>query len=70
MRGEALADSAYINADHFIAARERHSIDLAGPGRRNLGWQNRTEGAFGLTDPAMDRDRWAAYCPEGKKSAG
>ncbi len=65
-----LVDSAYVSADHLIAARERHGIDLVGPGRRNLSWQSRAEHAFAAVDFAVDRDKRMARCPEGKESAG
>jgi transposase len=67
---EHLVDSAYVSAEHLIAARERHGIDLVGPGRRNLSWQSRDEGAFGAADFAVDWDGRAVRCPEGKVSAG
>jgi hypothetical protein len=67
---EHLVDSAYVSAEHLIAARERHGIDLVGPGRRNLSWQSRDEGAFGAADFAMDWDGRAVRCPEGRVSAG
>jgi transposase len=67
---EHLVDSAYVGADHLIAARERHGIDLVGPGRRNPSWQSRDEAAFGLADFAVDWDRGVARCPEGKESRG
>jgi transposase len=66
---EHLVDSAYVSAEHLIAARERHGIDLVGPGRRNLSWQSRDEGAFGAADFAVDWDGRAVRCPEGKVSA-
>src|SRR5918998_5566182 len=66
---EHLVDSAYVSAEHLIAARERHGIDLVGPGRRNLSWQSRAEGAFSAADFAVDWDGRAVRCPEGKASA-
>lgn len=63
-----LVDSAYVSADLFIAAREKHGIDLVGPGRRALGWQSLTEGAFSPADFALDWSRQIARCPEGKES--
>jgi transposase len=67
---EHLVDSAYVSADHLTAARERYGIDLVGPGRPNLSWQNRAEGAFGAADFAVDWDGRVVRCPEGKVSAG
>ena len=67
---EHLVDAAYVSADHLIAARELHGIDLVGPGRRNLSWQTTAEGAFSLADFAVDWERKVARCPEGKESIG
>jgi transposase len=66
---EHLVDSAYVSAAHLIAARERHGIDLIGPGRRNLSWQSRSNGeAFTLNDFTVDWDRQVVRCPEGMES--
>jgi hypothetical protein len=65
---EHLVDSAYVSADHLIAARENHEIDLVGPGRRNLSWQAKAAEAFSLDDFAIDWDRQVARCPEGAES--
>jgi hypothetical protein len=67
---EHLVDYAYISAAHLIAARERHGIDLAGSGRRNLSWQSRSGGdAFIPADFSVDWDRQVVRCPEGVESA-
>ena len=67
---EHLVDSAYVSAAHLIAARERHGIDLVGPGRRNLSWQSRSGGdAFTPADFSVDWDRQVVRCPEGVESA-
>jgi transposase len=65
---EHLVDSAYISADHLIAARERHNIDLVGPQRRNLTWQSMSDGAFDAADFAVDWDRQVVRCPESQES--
>lgn len=62
-------DSAYVSADHLIAARESHGIDLVGPGRRSLSWQTKAAGAFSLDDFVIDWNRQVARCPEGAESA-
>ena len=67
---EHLMDSAYVSADHFIAARAQHGIDLVGPSRRNMSWQGLAEDAFSAADFIVDWDRRRARCPEGKESAG
>ena len=35
---EHLVDAAYVSADHLVAARERHDIDLVGPARPDPSW--------------------------------
>jgi hypothetical protein len=67
---EHLVDSAYLSADHLIAARESYGFGLVGPGRRNLSWQTKAAEAFNRDDFVIDRDRQVARCPEGKESAG
>ena len=65
-----LVDAGYVSAAHLVAARERHRIDLVGPARPQLGWQNRDEGAFGVADFAIDWGSRVVRCPEGRNSAG
>jgi len=67
---EHLADAGYVSAAHIVAARERHRIDLIGPARPDQSWQEREEGAFHVTDFAVDWDRRVVRCPEGKESVG
>ncbi len=67
---EHLVDSAYVSADHIIAAHRQHGIALVGPGRPDLSWQSHTEGAFTAADFTVGWDRQKARCPEGKDSAG
>ena len=67
---EHLVDSAYVSADHLVAARERHGIDLVGPGRPNLSWQSRSDGGrvHAPADFTVDWDRQVVRCPEGMES--
>ena len=66
---EHLVDSAYVSADHLIAAGTQHGIDLVGPGRQNLGWQSRSGGeAFTSADFTVAWERKVTRCPEGKES--
>jgi transposase len=65
-----LADTAYMSADLLTTARERYGIDLIGPQYAGRSWQGRTEGAFDITDFAVDWEGQVAHCPEGKQSVG
>src|SRR4051794_34980426 len=60
---EHLADSAYVSAAHIVAARERHGIELVGPGRPDQSWQKQEEGAFQTTDFVVDWENRRARCP-------
>src|SRR4051794_4727599 len=67
---EHLVDTGYVSAEHLMAARERYGIDLVGPARPGTSWQNRTAGAFGHMDFAVDWERRIVRCPEGRESTG
>ena len=66
---EHLVDAGYVSAGQLVAARERYDIDLIGPPRHDMSWQTRTEGAFSVTDFAIDWEQRQARCPEGHMSA-
>jgi transposase len=66
---EHLVDSAYVGAAQLVEARTQHGIDLIGPGRRDVSWQGRSDGAaFSRADFKVDWDRRVAICPEGKEA--
>lgn len=66
--GEHLADAAYVSAEHLVAAHEQYGIALIGPARPKQGWQTREEGAFDVTDFAVEWERQRVRCPEGHES--
>jgi transposase len=63
-----LVDAAYVSAEQLVSARARHGIDLVGPTRKDVSWQHRTEGAFGIETFAVDWESKQVRCPEGKPS--
>jgi transposase len=67
---EHLVDAAYVSAEHLVAARERHGIELIGPARPVQNWQTKEKDAFLSTDFAVDWDRRLVRCPEGRESTG
>jgi transposase len=67
--GEHLVDSAYVDAELLVRSREDHGIELVGPGRPDLAWQTRVEGAFTADRFEIDWEREQARCPQGKLSA-
>jgi transposase len=63
-----LVDSAYIEAGLLLSSREKHSIVLVGPTRRNASWQARMEGAYDHYQFDVDWDNERIRCPQGKIS--
>ncbi len=64
-----LADAAYIDAEVLISSQEQFGIDLVGPGRVDVSWQARVEGAYDRYCFEIDWDRKQVRCPQGKQSS-
>jgi hypothetical protein len=67
---EHLVDAAYVCAEHLVAARERHGIDLIEPARPIQNWQAKEKDAFIISDFVVDWERRRVRCPEGRESTG
>ena len=67
---EHLVDAAYVSAEHLVAARERHGIDLIGPARPVQNWQAKEKDAFIISDFVVNWERRRVRCPEGRESTG
>jgi hypothetical protein len=63
-----LVDAAYVSAEQLVGARDRHGIELVGPTRKDVSWQHRAEGAFGIAAFAVDWESKRVRCPEGRLS--
>lgn len=63
-----LVDAAYVDAEVLISSQEQCGIDLVGPGRADVSWQARLEGAYDRYRFEIDWDRKQALCPQGKRS--
>jgi transposase len=64
---EHFVDSAYVDAQLLIQAQEQ-GITLVGPTRPDVSWQARADGAFDLTQFAVDWQQHKVRCPQGKES--
>ncbi len=64
-----LVDAAYIDAEVLISSQEQFGIDLVGPGRADVSWQARVEGAYDRYRFEIDWDRKRVRCPQGKQSS-
>ncbi len=64
-----LVDAAYIDAEVLISSQEQYGIDLVGPGRADVSWQARVEGAYDRYRFEIDWDRKRVRCPQGKESS-
>jgi transposase len=67
--GEHLVDAGFVTAELLVDSRDGHGIRLVGPPRKDASWQNRTEGAYGVEDFAIDWERQQVRCPQGRLSA-
>ncbi len=65
---EHLADGAYLSSDLLVSSKQEYGVDLVGPVRLDKSWQARTEGAFDLSQFAIDWDEQVVTCPQGKSS--
>ena len=63
-----LVDSAYVDAEVLISSREQFGISLVGPGRPDISWQARTEGAYHRYCFAIDWEQKRVRCPQGNQS--
>jgi len=63
-----MADAGFVDADLLVKSALEHGIDLIGPVRPNVSWQNRTEGAYDISRFHIDWEAKKATCPEGKQS--
>ena len=66
--GEHLVDAGYLDADHLVASRQDHGVDLVGPPLGDTHWQARTAGAFDIGCFAIDWGARRVTCPQGHTS--
>ncbi len=64
-----LVDAGYVDADHIVAARETHSVELLGPAKSATGWQASDESGYTLDDFTVDWDNQRVTCPSGRTAA-
>ena len=67
--GEHLVDAGFVTAELLVSSRDERAIRLIGPPRKDASWQNRTEGAYGVEDFAIDWEGRQVRCPQGRISA-
>lgn len=60
-----LVDAGYIDADHLVAARETHRVELLGPAKSATGWQAAADDGYTLDDFTIDWDNKRVTCPNG-----
>jgi transposase len=67
--GEHLVDAGFVTAELLVSSRDERGIRLVGPPRKDASWQNRTEGAYGVEDFAIDWEGRRVRCPQDRLSA-
>jgi transposase len=60
-----LVDGGYVDAEVLVTSQEQYQVDLVGPAPVDPKWQARTDGAFDLTQFAIDWEAQIVTCPEG-----
>jgi transposase len=65
---EQLVDAGYVRAQNLIASQRDHQIDLVGPLPADHQWQARAKQGFALHEFAVDWERKAMTCPQGRQS--
>jgi hypothetical protein len=60
-----LVDAGYIDADHLVAARDIHGVELLGPAKSAIGWQTATRDGYTLDEFTIDWDNQRVTCPNG-----
>ena len=63
-----MVDAAYVDAEGLSSSREQFCISLVGPGRVDVSWQARTEGAYHRYRFAIDWEQKKVRCPQGNQS--
>ncbi|MFF0496369.1 IS1182 family transposase [Nocardia aobensis] len=63
-----LVDAGYVDAELLITAQQEHGVELLGPAKAAAGWQAASDGAYILSDFAIDWDNGQATCPQGTVS--
>jgi transposase len=66
---DTLIDAAFVTAELLVDGREEHGVRLIGPPREDANRQNRTEGAFGVEQFAIDWECEQVRCPQRHLSA-
>ncbi|MFH9662418.1 IS1182 family transposase [Streptomyces sp. NPDC017248] len=65
---EHLVDAGYVSAQHIIAARRDHRVDLVGPVVPGPSWQGRTSRSFPASAFTIDWENRKVTCPGDKTS--
>ena len=66
---EHRAEAASSDAELLVSSDKDDGITLRGPARPHPNWQATVEGAYTLTDFAVDGARQQVHCPQGKAAA-
>ena len=64
---EHYVDTAYVNADHILAARQQN-VDLVGPVTDGHQWQSRDPDAYDNDAFTIDWENLRATCPQGHQN--
>jgi transposase len=63
-----LVDTGFLDAALLVSSRDDYQVDLVGPTRSDYHWQARDGTGFAAEHFAIDWEKRAATCPEGRTS--
>lgn len=66
--GEHFLDAGYMTAEHIVAGRAQHGIDLIGPVPAETTWQAQAGDGFATAAFSVDWEARTATCPQGQAS--
>lgn len=65
---EHIVDLGYMDTELMVKSQKDYGVSLHGKLRLNYNWRSKTEGAYQITDFAIDWTRQKVTCPNGKQS--
>lgn len=67
--GQHLIDSGYTEAKLLVSSSEEYGVELVGPSRPNVHWQNKNVSNYSSSNFKIDWEAEKAVCPQGKESS-
>ena len=60
-----LVDAGYVDAEQIVDSQEKHQVNLLGPVRPDVSWQNKENNGYAIQDFQVDWETQTTTCPRG-----